>query len=384
MARIYLDNAATSWPKPERVYQAIDDYLRRLGAPAGRGSYAEATEVDRIVSRTRLGLARLIEAATPDSIVFTYSGTDSLNLALSGILSDGDHVVTTDCEHNSVLRPLRHLEDKRRISVTRVGCDDDGFVDSQQILQAVRPETKLVAIMHASNVTGAVQPVETVCQELRQHAAITLVDAAQTIGHRQVSVADIGCDLLAAPAHKGLLGPTGTGFLYVDPRITDQLQPLRLGGTGTSSESDQPPEEVPDRFEAGNLNVLGIIGIGAGIADICEQTLVSLEGHEQQLTQRLLNGLIAMPNITIYGPRPGDLRRVGVVSFTMDDYSPFEVAELLDQMGSVQVRAGFHCAPRMHQRLKTDTMGGAVRVSVGFANTDTDIDTLLAVLAQLS
>ena len=266
MTRIYLDNAATSWPKPEAVYRAVDDYQRRLGAPAGRGSYSEAAETERIVGSCRQKIAQLLGASDPSRIIFTLNGTDSLNLALHGLLRPGDHVVTTVCEHNSVLRPLRFLAEQRQVSATYVGCDGQGFVSPDDIRRAITPHTRLIALVHVSNVTGAIQPVEEVGRIAAEHGQTYLIDAAQSLGYVPIDVRRLGCHLLAAPGHKGLLGPLGTGVLYVAPGVEQQLLPLRQGGTGTRSDEDIQPTSLPDRYEAGNLNVPGIAGLAAGVS----------------------------------------------------------------------------------------------------------------------
>jgi cysteine desulfurase family protein len=380
--RIYLDNAATSWPKPDSVYDAVDDYQRRLGAPAGRGAYREALEIERRLEQTRSDLASLIGATSPQQIIFTYSGTDALTLALLGLLRSGDHVVTSATEHNAVLRPLRHLEKEGRIQVTRIAPNAEGVVPTDAILDGLRAETRLVALIHVSNVTGAVQPVEEVALRLRQHQALLLVDAAQSVGHLPLNVTQIGCDLLAAPGHKGLFGPLGTGFLYVAPGRERDLRPVRLGGTGTQSDQDEAPDELPFRFEAGNLNVPGLVGLGAGIRYVLERGVTAIAEHEQQLRQQLLAQLTDMPGAIVYGPRQSGVG--GVVSLNLNGYEPQELAALLDQVASIQVRAGFHCAPRIHDALGTRTRGGTVRISPGALNTEEDLAVLASTLQQLS
>ena len=384
MTRIYLDNAATSWPKPESVYQTVDQFQRQLGAPAGRGGYAQAMEVDRRLQQVRVALASLLDAPSSDRILFTYSGTDSLNLALcGGLLAPGDHVVTTVCEHNSVLRPLKRMEQQLGLQITYVDCDPDGHVRAEAILNEVHDQTRLVAITHASNVTGAIQPVAEVCQPLLEHPAVTLVDAAQTVGHLPISVQQMGCDLLAAPGHKGLLGPTGTGFLYVAPGREQDVPPWRIGGTGTSSESDEPPLNLPSAYEAGNQNVGGLLGVGAGIKFLQEQGLPSLQQRQHRLCKQLIDALRQLEQVTVFGPPSHSVERLPLVCFQVHGLSPQDVAILLEQIGSIQVRAGYHCAPRMHQTLKTDTMGGTVRISLGPFSTESDIVATVDAVGQL-
>lgn len=374
MRRIYLDNAATSWPKPDVVYAATDRYQRDLGAPAGRSAYDEATEVGRLVLAARRGIARLIGAERPEQVVFTANGTDWLNLAIHGSLSTGDHVVTSVVEHNSVLRPLRDLEDAGQITVSRVPCDAAGIIDPDEIGRALRPNTRLVALVHASNVTGALQPIAEVGRIVREHGALFLVDAAQSLGHVALSVMDASIELLAAPGHKGLLGPLGTGVLYLREGVDQRVRSLRQGGTGSRSEEDRQPASLPDKFEAGNLNALGIAGLAASVSWLEECGIANVRRHEIELTARLMDGLRSIDTVRILGPAKLD-HRVGVVSITAEGYDPQELAAALDAAARVQVRAGLHCAPLMHRALNTLERGGTIRFSVGPFNTPEDIDT---------
>ncbi len=382
MPRIYLDNAATSWPKPEAVYRAVDDYQRQLGSPAGRGSYAEAAQTERIIASCRKKIAELIGAGDPSRIIFTLNGTDSLNLALHGVLRPGDHVVTTVCEHNSVLRPLRFLAEHREVSTTYVPCDAEGFVDPDAIRAAIAPHTRMIALVHVSNVTGAIQPVEDVGKIAAQHGLTYLIDAAQSLGYEPIDVARLRCHLLAAPGHKGLLGPLGTGLLYVAPEIEDRLLPLRQGGTGTRSDEDIQPAGLPDRYESGNLNVPGIVGLEAGVSHVLSQGIEATRAQTRQLTSRLLAGLSSIGAVRVYGPGDAE-RRSGVASFNLSGYDPQELASLLDSNWQIQTRAGLHCAPRMHAALGT-ALGGTLRVSIGHFSTAEEIDALLAALAEIA
>ncbi len=383
LRRIYLDNAATSWPKPPAVYDAVDDYQRRLGAPAGRSAYAEASEVERMVASARRGVAQLLGAGEPRRIIFTCNGTDSLNLAIHGILSPGDHVVTSVVEHNSVLRPLRELEESAGVEVTRVPCDAAGLIDPAAVRSALRPQTALVAITHASNVTGALQPVAEIGAVVREHGAVYLLDAAQTLGHAPIDVEKLSVDLLAAPGHKGLLAPLGTGLLYVRDGIEEQLRSVRQGGTGSVSEDDHQPNVLPDKYESGNHNVPGLVGLMASVGYLWQRGVGAVREHEAQLTERLLTGLAAAEAIRVFGPREIK-QRVGVVSFTVDGYDPQEVAAMFDAGWRVQSRAGLHCAPLAHQALGTLRSGGTVRLSVGPFNTTQDIDTAVQAACELA
>lgn len=370
--RIYLDQAATSWPKPECVYKAVDDYQRRLGTAAGRGAYAEAIEVAARVGRARAAVARLIGAEHPSNIAFTLNGTDSLNLAIHGALFRGGHVITTVAEHNSVLRPLRELESGGRVEVARLQVNASGVVDPDEFRRALRPDTALIALTHASNVTGAIQPAADVGAIAREAGVLFLLDAAQTAGELPLNVRDLGVDLLAAPGHKGLLGPLGTGVLYIRPGVEDRVSSFRQGGTGSFSEDDLQPSVMPDKYESGNLNVPGILGVGAGVEWLLERGVEKIRRDGLALVQRLL-GRLAEIGVTVYGSGTAD-QRVGLASFTMPGIDPQEFAAILDSAYRIQVRAGLHCAPLMHRALGTINTGGAVRVSLGPFNTADEIE----------
>ncbi len=382
--RIYLDNAATSWPKPAAVYEAVDHYMREVGAAAGRGAYSHSAEAESIVSTARKRMARLLGVRDQSRIVFTLNGTDSLNLAIHGaVASSGGHVVTTEIEHNSVLRPLRWLEEHRDIDVTRVACGESGVVDPMAIEAAMRDDTRLVAVMHASNVTGAIQRIEEIGAIVAKHPALFLIDAAQTLGHLPLDVETVQADMVAAPGHKGLLGPLGTGILYLRPGIESRVEPLRQGGTGSMSNEDRQPELMPDRYESGNLNMPGIAGLAAGVGFVLAQGVETLRNHEQALVGRLLEGLSEIQGIKMYGPQ-GAEHRVGVVTFNVEGYAPQEVAAALDAGYGVQARAGIQCAPGVHAALGTLERGGTVRLSLGPMTTHQDIDQTVKALAEIA
>jgi len=380
--RIYLDNAATSWPKPEAVYTAIDHYLRENGAPAGRGAYREADEAERLVRDTRKRVASLIGAEGSDRIVFTLNGTDSLNMAIHGLLHRGGHVVTSVVEHNSVLRPLKALQGSVGVTVSYVECNDSGVVDPADVKAALQSDTKLVALTHASNVTGAVQPCQEVGRLLQSHDAFFLVDAAQSLGRLPLTVNDLGADLLAAPGHKGLYGPLGCGVLYLRSGMEEHLAAHRQGGTGTQSDEDVQPTQSPEKYESGNLNLAGIAGLHAGLGYLAEKTVEQIQQHEQQLTQSLRDALTAMDSVKLYGPADA-AQRVGVVSFNIQGYDCREVASMLDTAYSIQCRAGVHCAPRMHAAMGT-LPEGAVRFAPGPFNTRAQIDTAIEAVQEIS
>lgn len=300
LPRVYLDNAATSWPKPESVYLAVDAYLRTGGANVGRGVYRSGLAADDAVSRARRRTAELL-GWKASHVLFTAGCTDSLNLALHGLVRPGDHVVSSVIEHNSILRPLRALEEAG-VTVDRVGCDAQGFLDLDEFARALRPDTRLVAMTHASNVTGAVQPLGEIAALVRSRSsARLLVDAAQTLGHLPWD-ATLDVDLVACSGHKGLLGLLGLGILAIKPGVENELAPLRQGGTGSRSDQDLQPAELPDKYESGSPNVPGIVGLSAGLEFLAGQGIEALESRSRELTARLLAGLARMPQVTVYGP----------------------------------------------------------------------------------
>ena len=339
--------------------------------------------MSRLVEQARGNVARILGVTDPSCIAFCFNGTDALNTAIHGALRDADHVVTSDAEHNSVLRPLSHLAAQRRITVTHVPCDSAGRIDPDEVRRSLRPETRLVALAHVSNVTGTIQPLAEVGRFVRSHGALFLVDAAQSLGHLPFTVDELECDLLAAPGHKGLLGPLGTGVLYVRPGVEAQLQSFRQGGTGTQSESDQQPDTMPAKFEAGNHNVAGIVGLGAGCQFLLERGIGSLHAAMSRLSEDLRSALVDIDGVTVYGPAESN-ERVGVVSINVRGYDPQEVASALDAHYGVQIRAGLHCAARIHTALKTAQLGGTVRFSLGPFNTAEHTSTAAKAIAEIA
>ncbi len=380
---IYLDNAATSFPKPACVYDAMDRYHRESGAAVGRGAYRQAVEVQGEVDRCRQRLAQLLNAENPQRIIFTFNCTDSLNLAIHGVLRDGDHVITSVLEHNSVLRPLHELERDGKIQLTLISVDQAGVVNPEDFRQALRPSTRLIVLTHASNVTGAIQPCAPVGQIARAAGVLYLVDAAQTAGHLPLDVRALSADMVACPGHKGLLGPLGTGLLYLRPGLEHELRSVRQGGTGTRSEDEFQPATLPDKYEPGNHNAPGLIGLSAALKWRMEQPQGALQAHEQAMLEHLLDGLHAIPGVEIHGPQTAT-GRVGVVSVSVADQDPQIVATLLDQVAQVQVRSGLHCAPGAHRSLGTMERGGTVRLSVGAFTTLSELDRALEAFRQIA
>ena len=381
--RIYLDNSATSWPKPEAVYDAVDHYQREIGAPNGRSGYSHAQESNRIVDRARRGVAALIGARDPSQVVFGFNCTDVLNMAIRGIVRPGDHVVTTVCEHNSVLRPLRALSEEADVEVTYVPCDGQGYVSPDDVRTALRPDTRLVAVNHASNVTGCLQPIDEIGSIVRESRAFYLVDAAQSMGHVPLDVRNFEVDLMAAPGHKGLLGPLGTGVLYMRPGIEREMKSFRCGGTGTQSDEDRQPDVLPDKYEPGNHNLPGLAGLAAAADFLRTETVEAIQEHHTKLVARLLNGFGQIDAIRIYGPL-STKNRTSVVSITVDGYAPQELGAALESAFGLQCRAGFQCAPRMHESLGTTAGGGTLRFSPGYATTVEEIDVAITALQEVA
>lgn len=381
--RIYLDNSATSWPKPEAVYDAVDHYQREIGAPNGRSGYSHAQESNRIVDRARRGVAALIGVKDPSQVVFGFNCTDVLNMAIRGIVRPGDHVVTTVCDHNSVLRPLRALSEESDVEVTYVPCDGQGYLSPDDFRAALRPNTRLVAVNHASNVTGCIQPIDEIGRVVRESKAFYLVDAAQSLGHVPLDVRTFEVDLMAAPGHKGLLGPLGTGVLYIRPGVESELKPLRCGGTGTQSDEDRQPDVVPDRYEPGNHNLPGLAGLAAATEFLRAETVEAIHEHHTKLVTRLLNGFRQIESVRIHGPL-STANRTSVVSITVDGYAPQELGAALESAFGLQCRAGFQCAPRMHESLGTTAGGGTLRFSPGYATTIEEIDLAISALQEVA
>jgi cysteine desulfurase / selenocysteine lyase len=376
----YLDNAATSFPKPESVYQALDRFARQSLANPGRAGHKMALAAEHALDDTRHLLNQFFGGRAPERWVFTLNCTDALNMAFKGTLGEGDHVVTTELEHNSVSRPLRALELAGRISVTRVRADAGGTVDPDDVRKAITPKTLLVALTHASNVLGTVQPVEEVGRVAREHDLLFLIDAAQTAGVLPIDVGALQIDLLAVPGHKSLMGPTGTGALYVGPRT--KLRPWREGGTGGDSASETQPRELPYFLEGGTPNVLGVAGLAAGIRWVQENHPAAIHGREVGLCERLWHRLEELNGFEVFGHRDAT-RRVGTLSFRSTTLPATEIGGILDQAFDIAVRPGLHCAPYVHRALGTFPEG-TVRVSPGPFTTEQDIDRLADALAEIA
>jgi len=379
MAMIYFDNAATSWPKPETVRAALSDYFGEAGGNPGRSSHRMSVAAARIVENAREALADLFHASDPSRIVFTQNATHALNLALDGLLRPGDHVVTTSLEHNSVMRPLRHLE-TLGVELTVVACTQDGILDLNSVRRALRPGTRLLVTTHGSNVVGTLTPLGALAALAREQGILHLVDAAQTAGATPIDVQEMGLDLVAFSGHKGLLGPTGTGGLYIREGIV--LTPLVRGGTGSDSAHETQPEFLPDVYESGTLNVAGIAGLGAGVRFLSEIGIEAVKTHERKLVAQFLAGASEISGITLYGPRDAALQ-CGVVSFNVAGAMPSEVGLILDESFGIMARTGLHCAPSAHRTLGTFPTG-TVRFGFGWFNTPAEVEVALGALREIA
>ena len=373
---IYLDNAATSWPKPPSVADAVVRALSECGNP-GRGGHPLALAAGRTVLDARESVAALLGAPDPADIAFTRNTTEAINLALHGLLHPGDRVAVTPLEHNAVMRPLRELE-RRGIEITILPAAADGTVDLSSVPDAIQGARLLVAA-HASNVLGTLQPLAELGEFARSAGVLFLVDGAQTAGSLPIDLGDLPVDLFAFPGHKGLLGPQGTGGLYIRSGL--KLPPLLAGGTGSLSEREEMPEFAPDRYEAGTPNVPGLAGLGAAVDFLRDTRLDRVRAHEENLVALFLNGLDSLPQVRLLGPRdPG--RRAGLVSLTVDGVDPNLLAQVLDERYGICTRAGLHCAPAAH-RLAGTWPVGAVRFGFSFDNTADEVDATLSALREL-
>ena len=370
--RLYLDNAATSFPKPPSVLQAMTRYATELGASAGRGAYSEAIETGELIKACRVALNELFLGQNPDHFIFTLNCSHALNLAIKGLILHArdtghpkPHCISTHIDHNSILRPLNALADRNWVEQTRIAIDPStGLIDPDDVRKAIRPETTLIALTHASNVTGTLQPLREIGAIAREHEIPLVVDAAQSAGHVPIDVQADHIDLLAAPGHKGLLGPLGTGFLYIRPGIEKILATSIEGGTGSVSENDRQPDFMPDKFEPGSHNAIGIAGLLEGVRWIQDRGIEKIAAHETDLIRAFLDGISDVEGLTYFGPR-GIRNRVGVFSVRIEGLDPHELSSILESNFGILSRPGLHCAPLAHQALGTTAQGGTTRLSFG-------------------
>lgn len=379
MNNLYFDNAATSWPKPESVYTSAEYQMRNAFGNPGRSGHTRTLEADRLLYKAREAVAGLFRIKDPARIAFALNATDALNIALKGYLEKGNHVIHTAIDHNSVLRPLGRLRKESKITTTTIPCSSKGYPDLDYLNNAFKPETRLLVINHASNVTGAVAPLKEMILSAHEHNTFVLVDTAQTAGTLSIDVEDLKIDMLAFTGHKGLLGPTGTGGLYVKPGI--DLKPLREGGTGSQSELDSHPESMPERLEAGTLNSAGLAGMLKGIEYIQDRGIENIREHESNLRIYLYNKLAELQGVNLYGPAAGDESSC-IISATINNTDSGEIGYILESSYGILCRTGLHCAPLAHKALGTFPEG-TIRFSPGIFTSKEDIDYLVKSMREI-
>ncbi|MBU1149986.1 MAG: aminotransferase class V-fold PLP-dependent enzyme [Proteobacteria bacterium] len=378
---IYLDNAATSWPKPPEVLKAMTDVLERVGGNPGRSGHRLSIAAARVIYDTREEIARFFGISDPLRVIFTGNATHAINLALRGILKPGDHVVTSSMEHNAVMRPLRRLE-KLGIRLSIVPCASDGSIEVRDLEKAMNSTTRLVVMTHASNVVGTLLPITEIASIAHQSGALLLVDAAQTAGAFPIDVRAVGINLLVFTGHKELQGPPGIGGLIIDDNVDiSQIEPLICGGTGSRSDSEEQPDDLPDKFESGTANLAGIAGLGAGLKWITDKGVDEIRDHMKKLSQALIDGLSTLPKVRIYGTLDPE-RSVAIISFTVAGKHVSDIGLRLDEEYGVLSRVGLHCAPAAHKTIGSFPEG-TVRLAPGVFTTMSDIQEAIQAISKV-
>ncbi|MFH2074115.1 MAG: aminotransferase class V-fold PLP-dependent enzyme [Pseudomonadota bacterium] len=378
---IYLDNAATSWPKPPEVLKAMTDVLERVGGNPGRSGHRLSIAAARVIYDTREEIARFFGISDPLRVIFTGNATHAINLALRGILKPGDHVVTSSMEHNAVMRPLRRLE-KLGIRLSIVPCASDGSIEVRDLEKAMNSTTRLVVMTHASNVVGTLLPITEIASIAHQSGALLLVDAAQTAGAFPIDVRAVGINLLVFTGHKELQGPPGIGGLIIDDNVDiSQIEPLICGGTGSRSDSEEQPDDLPDKFESGTANLAGIAGLGAGLKWITDKGVDEIRDHMKKLSQALIDGLSTLPKVRIYGTLDPE-RSVAIISFTVAGKHVSDIGLRLDEEYGVLSRVGLHCAPAAHKTIGSFPEG-TVRLAPGVFTTVSDIQEAIQAISKV-
>lgn len=376
---IYFDNAATTWPKPPEVWQAMEHCIKSVGANPGRSGHRMALQAGRLVDEAREQLSLLFNISNPDRIVFTLNATEALNLAIKGLLKPGDHVITSSMEHNAVTRPL-HLLQEKGVEVTKVACAGDGSIKVKDINSAIKKNTVAIVITHASNVTGTLMPLGEIGQLAKRKKLKLIVDAAQTAGVFNLDAPFMNIHLLAFPGHKGLYGPTGTGGLYLADGL--ELETLKEGGTGSMSHLPDQPDLLPERYESGTLNSVGLSGLAAGLKFVRNEGTEKIRQYEMNLTSRFLAGAKKVEGLKIYGPEEL-YERAPVVAFSLAGKNSDRVGTLLDQEYNIACRAGLHCAPDAHKTLGT-LENKLVRFSFSYFNKEEEIDSAIRALIEIA
>ncbi|MCP2619108.1 aminotransferase class V-fold PLP-dependent enzyme [Candidatus Aminicenantes bacterium AC-335-A11] len=378
---IYLDNAATSFPKPEEVYKFMDFFYRNFGVNPGRSGYDLCMEAGKVVEDTRKLLTKFFNGRDPNRLCFSYNSTDALNLIIFGILKEGDHAITTTLEHNSVLRPLYHLYKFNGVEVDYVPFDSKGFVDPDDFKKRFKKNTKLVIVNHASNVLGTIQPIKEIGRYCREKGITFAIDASQTAGKIPIDVEEMNVDIVAFTGHKSLMGPTGIGGLYVREGI--EIRHTRAGGTGVRSALRTHLEEYPYRLEYGTINTLGVAGLNAGVKWIEEKGIKNIYEYEMKLTKMLVDGLKEIKGVRLYCQDSLE-NHISVLSFNVEGIEAMNTGIMLDVDYNIACRTGLHCAPLVHEQLETDKIKGAVRFSVGPFNTEEEIKTAINAVKEIA
>ena len=376
---IYLDNAATSYPKPEAVANAVYDFMVNNGTSSGRGSYKKAMQSDYIVYECRKLIGKLFNFDDPKRVIFTSNITDSLNIAMRGILKENDHVITSSLEHNAVWRCLKTLEKERNIKIDTVECTEDGITNTEDLKKYIRKDTALIVFTQASNVLGTIQPIRDIGKIARENNIPFLVDAAQSAGAMDIDVKRDNIDILAFTGHKSLMGPMGTGGLVINTDI--YIAPQKAGGTGGDSAYEYQPDYYPNHLEAGTSNVSGIAGLREAVKFLQKEGIENIHNKEKELTEYALEKLQTVKDIEIYGPKDTD-KMLSVISFNIKDKRPEDVGSILDQKYDIMLRAGLHCAPTAHEIIGTKQRG-TLRIGIGYFNEKEDIDKLVDALNNL-
>lgn len=379
--KIYLDNAASSQKKPATVLKAMTDYLSNIGCSPGRGGYDCSLKAGRIVLETRLAIAELFNVPSPEQIIFTHNITHALNYAIKGLVKTGEHVITTSMEHNSVIRPLKSLEKEHKIEVSYLKCNRQGLLDPQELEQAIKDNTKIVVLTQASNVTGSLMPIARLASIARQKGLSLILDTAQTAGLYEIDFTELAIDVLCFTGHKSLMGPTGTGGFALTKKTAAQMSPLIEGGTGSISDQEYQPDFLPDKFESGTLNTVGLAGLKAGVEFIRKAGLTKIREHELSLTGRLLAGLEKIRKIQVHGPKDISLQ-TPTISISVAGFDLGELSYILDQRYGIMTRSGLHCAPLAHKTIGTFPEG-TLRFSIGYDNTVAEIDYVLKSLREI-
>lgn len=378
---IYFDNAATSWPKPPVVTGAMVRCINEAGANPGRAGHRMANEAARIVYDTREAVCGLFHATDPLRVVFTNNVTEALNVALIGLLNPGDHVITGSMEHNSMMRPLRFLE-KQGVELSVIACSREGFIDPQEVAKAIRKNTAMVALNHASNVTGTIQPIAEIGRIARENGLLFLIDTAQSGGALEIDMEKEYVDLLGFTGHKSLYGPMGTGGLIIGNSVDiSGFKPIKTGGTGSWSSEEIQPRFLPDMCESGTQNVAGLAGLNAGIQWIRAKGVDTIRKHEMKLINKLIAGLKEIPDVTVYGPCDA-AGQCATLSFTIEGISPSEAGLILDEEYNILCRVGLHCSPSSHKTIGTFPTG-TIRFGLGIFNTQEEVDTVLNAIKEM-